>query len=138
MNHAWKLQPMFDHLLKQFQEVMQPETHQSTDEHMCKFKGKNMMNQCMKNKPVEWRFEFWFCCCSESGYLYKFDMPLEKKENTELELGESIVLLLCESLKDTNCYVYLGNFFISPTLMAKLLENGICEICTVRENCKHI
>ena len=65
-------------------------------------------------------------------------MCLEKKGNTDFGLGESIVLLFCESLKDTNCWVYFDNFFISPTRLAKLLENGICEIYTVRENCKHM
>ena len=72
------------------------------------------------------------------GYLYEFDMYLGKKRNTEFGLGESVVLSLCESLKDTNCYVYFDNFFTSPTLMAKLLENGIYGIDTVRANRKHM
>ena len=58
-------------------------------------------------------------------------MHLGKKGNTEFGLGESVVLSLCECLKDTNCYVYFDNFFASPRLMAKLLENGIYGIGTV-------
>ena len=65
-------------------------------------------------------------------------MYLGKKGNTEFGLGESVVLSLCKSLKDTNCYVYFDNFFTSPTLMAKLLENGIYGIGTVRANRKHM
>ena len=61
-----------------------------------------------------------------------------KKGNTEFGLGESVVLPLCKSLKDTNCYVYFDNFFTSPTLMAKLLKNGIYGIGTVRANRKHM
>ena len=65
-------------------------------------------------------------------------MCLGKKGNTEFGLGESVVLSLCKSLKDANCYVYFDNFFTSPMLMAKLLENGIYGISTVRPNCKHM
>ena len=65
-------------------------------------------------------------------------MYLRKKGNTEFVLGESVVLSLCQSLRDTNCYVYFDNFFTSPMLMAKLLENGIYGIGTVRANRKHI
>ena len=65
-------------------------------------------------------------------------MYLGKKGNNEFGLGESVVLSLCKSLKDTNCYVYFDNFFTSPTLMAKLLENGIYGIGIVRANHKHM
>ena len=61
-----------------------------------------------------------------------------KKGNTEFGLGESVILWLCESVKDTNCYAYYDNFFISPTVIAKFLENGIYEIGTVIANYKHM
>ena len=103
---------------------MEPESHDSINEHMCKFKSKSLMRQYMKNKPIKLGFQFWFCCRSMSRYLYEFDMYLGKKGNTEFELGELVVLSLCECLKDTNCYVYFEKFFTSPTLVAELLENG--------------
>ena len=65
-------------------------------------------------------------------------MYLGKKGSTEFGLGELLVLSLCECLKDTNCYVYFDNFFMSPTLMVKLLENGIYGIGTGRANRKHM
>ena len=92
----------------------------------------------MKNKPVKRDFKFWFCCRSESRYLYEFDMYLRNKGNTEFGLGESVVLSLCKGLKDTKCYLYFDNFFTSPTLMAKLMENGIYGIRTLRVNRKHM
>ena len=112
--------------------------HQSIDEHMCKFKGESLLCQYMKNKPIKWGLKFWFCCKSKSGYLCEFDMYLGKKENTEFELGESVVLSLCDCLKDTNYYVYFDTFFASPTLMTKLLEYGIWRIVTVTANSKHM
>ena len=38
-DHAWKLRLLFDHLGKHFQNMLQPEAHQSTDEHMCREKA---------------------------------------------------------------------------------------------------
>ena len=78
-DRAWKLRPFFDHLMKHLQEALLPESHQSIDERMCKFKGKSLMRQYMKNKPIKWCFKFWFRCGSKSGCLYQFDMCLGKK-----------------------------------------------------------
>ena len=96
------------------------------------------MPQYMKNKPIKWGFKFWFRCRSKSGYLYEFDMYLGKKAKTEFGLGESVVLSLCESLKNSNCYVYFDNFFTSPKLLSKLLNTGIYATGTVRANQKHM
>ena len=78
-NREWKLRPLFDHLGKDFQDMLQPEAHQSIDEHMCKFKGESIMRQYMKNKSRKWGFKFWFRCGAKSGYLYEFDIYLGKK-----------------------------------------------------------
>ena len=55
---VWKLRPFFNHLLKHFQQALLSESHQFIDEHMCKFKGKNLMREYMKNKPIKWGFKF--------------------------------------------------------------------------------
>ena len=112
--------------------------HQLINEHICKFKGKNLIHQYMENNPIKWDFQFWFCWRSKSGYLCKINNYLRKKEKTEFGLGESVVFSLCEYLKDTNCYVYFDNFCTSPTLMAKLSENGIYGLGTGRANSEHM
>ena len=111
-DRAWKLRPLFDHLGKHFQDMLQPEAHQSIDEHMCKFKGKSIMRQYMKNKPIKWGFKFWFRCGAKSGYLYEFDMYLGNKGSTDFGLGESVILSLCQKLKDMHCFVFFNNFFL--------------------------
>ena len=116
----WKPRPFFDHLLKHFQEVLLPESHQSINEHMCKLGGKGLMHQYMKNKPIKLGFKFSFRCGSKPGYLYQFDMYLREKNKTEFGLGESVVLSVCKNLKNSYCYVLFDNFFTSPNLMLKL------------------
>ena len=68
-DRAWKLRPLFNHLRKHFQDMLQREAHQSIDEHMCIFKGKSIMRQYMKNKPIKWGFKFWFRNGGKSCYL---------------------------------------------------------------------
>ena len=137
-DRAWKLRPFFDQLLKHFQEALLPESDQPMDEHMCKFKGKSLMRQYMKNKSIKWGFKFWFRCGSKSGYLYQFDMYLGRKSKTEFDLGNLVVLSLCKNLKNSYCYVFFDNFFTSPNLMLKLFEDGIYATGTVRSNRKHM
>ena len=52
-------------------------------------------------------------------------MCLGTKGHTDFDLGESVVLMFFESLKDTNCYVYFDNFSTCPRLMTQLLESAI-------------
>ena len=75
---------------------------------------------------------------SKSGYLYEFDMQLGKKGNTEFGLGKSVVLSLCQKLKDAHCFVFFDNFFTSPALLVKLLEVAIYATGTVRTNRKNM
>ena len=113
-DRAWKLRPLFDHLGKHFQDMLQPEAHQSIDEYMCKFKGKGIMRQYMKNKPIKLGFKFWFRCGAKSGCL----LP---------EAGY-------QKLKDTHCFVFFDSFFTSQALLFKLLEMGIYVTGTVIAN----
>ena len=105
---------------------------------MCKFKGKSIMRQYMKNKPIQWAFKFWFRCGAKSGYLYEFDMYLGKKRNNKFGLGESVVLSLCQKLKYTHCFVFFDNVFTTPALLVQLLEIGIYATGTVRANRKNM
>ena len=63
-------------------------------------------------------------------------MNLGKKQETEYNLGEDVVLNLSHSLRDTYCTLYFDNFFKSPALIPKLFDDGIYGIGTVRPNCK--
>ena len=53
-----------------------------------------------------------------------------KKEKKELNLGSSVVLDLCQVLKDTYCHVFFDNLFNSPSLIQNLHDNGLYGLCT--------
>ena len=135
----------FDHLLKHFPEAVQLNaSHESIDEYICKLKGKSLMcnfvnSVCMKNKPIKWGFKFSFCCGLKQDIFTSLTCTWERKGTLSWgNLVESVVLSLCESLNSADCYVYFDNFFTSPTLIAKLFENGIYGIGIMGEQTTNI
>ena len=92
------------------------------------------MKQYIKNKPIKWGFRYWYRCDNETGYVYHLDFYQGWKEKRELNFGLSVVVDLCQSLKDTYCHVFFDNFFNSPTQIQKLHDNGLCGLDTARSN----
>lgn len=137
-DRAYKIRPVMQHFNLCFQAAMNNSLRQSIDEHMIKFKGHNIMKQYIKNKPIKWGFKMWCRCESSTGYLYQFDLYTGKKTNTEIGLGESVVLCLTEQLKGLGCEVYFDNFFNSPALQHKLMMQNTKACGTVRTNRKNV
>ena len=59
-----------------------------------------------------------------------------RKRKPNLVLVSRLFYPFAKSLKNTHCYVFSDNFFTSPKLLMKLLDNGIYAIGTVRANRK--
>ena len=55
-DRAFKVKWLIDHLNEPFLSSMEPEVEQSVDEHMIKYKGRSIMRQHIKNKPIKWGF----------------------------------------------------------------------------------
>ena len=83
------------------------------------------MKQYIKKKPIKLCFYYWYRCDSETGYVYHLELYQGRKEKSGLNLGLSVVLDLCQVLKDTYCHMFFDNFFNSPTLIQKLNNNGL-------------
>ena len=65
---------------KVFAESLSNSPFQSSDENMCKFKGRLSMNQYVKNKLIKWGFKYWYRCDSETGYVYQLELYQGRKE----------------------------------------------------------
>ena len=62
------------------------------------------------------------------------DIYLGKKQNTEFNLGEEVILQLTKELEGFFCTAYFGNFFNSTILIEKLFDKNIYAIGTVRKS----
>ena len=69
-DRAFKVRCLIDYLNERFLRSMKPEVEQSVDEHMIRYKGRSIMQQHIKNKPIKWGFRMWYRCASKIGYLY--------------------------------------------------------------------
>ena len=78
-DRAFKVRWLIDYINKRYLAAVSPEKDHSIDEHMIKFKGRQIMRQYIKNKPTKWGFKMWYRCGSKSGFLYEMDMYTEKK-----------------------------------------------------------
>ena len=96
---------MIDHLNKKFAEVLPNDKEQSINEHMVKFKGHSGMKKYIKSKAAKLGFKFWFRCSNKTGYFFQMDIYLGKKQNTEFNLGEEVVLQLTKGLDGSFCTV---------------------------------
>ena len=92
------------------------------------------MKQYIKNKPIKLGFKYCYRCDSETGYVYQLELCQGQKEKRELNLGSSVVLDLCQVLKDTYCHVFLDIFFNSPTLIQKLHDNRLYGLGTAHSD----
>ncbi|GBP63857.1 PiggyBac transposable element-derived protein 4 [Eumeta japonica] len=128
-----------DHFNASFQNALNNTEKQSIDEHMIKFKGHNAMKQYIKNKPVKWGFKLWCRCDAATGYLFEFDLYTGKRTSgIEYGLGESVILQLTRKVEGLGCEIYMDNFFNSPLLQYKLVDQNTKACGTVRTNRKHL
>lgn len=97
-DRAFKVRPIINHFNKAFDKALTATKSQSIDEHMIKFKGRNVMKQYMKAKPIKLGFKIWCRCDSESGYLFECNIYTGRKTNAEIGLGESVVLELAKNV----------------------------------------
>ena len=137
-DRGFKVRALFDHLNASFQNAISPAECQSIDERIIKFKGHHFIKQYIKSKPIKWGFKIWIRAASQSGYVYEMNPYLGRKEETEIGLGESVILNLSKTLIRTGCSLYFDNFFTSPRLIQILGEHGLYGTGTVRSNRKNL
>ena len=130
-----KIRPFIDLLNVRFKECRKPPRWQSIDKSMIKFKGRSMLRQTMKSKPIKSGLNIWSRCCSQ-GYTYMFEVyrgfqlsATQKCRNDE-EV-EGVVLHLCQPLTDQGHVVTFDRFFTSIDLLDKLNRNGINAVGTI-------
>jgi hypothetical protein len=125
----YKIRSLVDVLNKQFSECRRPPRWQSIYESMVKFKGRSMLRQTMKGKPIKSGFKIWSRCCSR-GYTYNFEIYHgarigETLKDSNFTMVEGVVLDLCKPLAKNGHVVAFDRFFTSIALLDELDKRGI-------------
>lgn len=130
----YKLRPMITKLNETFKASFKPNEHQSIDESMVKFKGRNSMKQYNAAKPIKRGYKLWIRA-DETGYICEFQVYAGKVGNiTEKSLGARVVKDLTREIVGRFHQVYFDNFFTTVDLMVALQEDNILAAGTVRKD----
>lgn len=124
-------------ILDSFKDKYNPGRELAIDEAMIPFKGRNIMKQYIKDKPVKWGFKAWILA-TPKGYVLKSSIYRGKKEprNKDMLLGNQVVMNFLEDRLGSNHHVYFDNFFSSVGLLQHLYDNGVYACSTTRPNRK--
>jgi hypothetical protein len=133
-NQLYKVQPLMELLLNNWQENYYPGQEVSVDESIIAFKGRVKMKVYMPQKPHKWGIKAWALCESQTGYLYNWDIYRGAGDTTEVGLTKKVVLQMAQPIAHNRHHIYMDNFFSSPELFNELadLELGACG--TLRVN----
>ena len=88
----FKVRPLIELSNKIYQTNYTNSAYQVIDESMIKFKGRSSIKQYLPKKPIKRGFKMWARCCSETGYLFEYDIYLGKSVETSDSVSEKVVI----------------------------------------------
>lgn len=137
-DRLFKLRPIIDRLLQQFQTV--PFAEQlSLDEQMCATKNRSYLKNYLPNKPHKWGYKL-YVLSDTSGFVHNFEVYTGAVETflpNEPNLGAAgnVVMRLCRFIKDDqNHKLYYDNYYSSVPLAIYLFKRGIQVLGTINKN----
>jgi len=94
----FKIRPMLDHLIQQWQSAYHPSRDVSVDESIVAFKGRSHMIVYKPNKSHKWGINAWVLAESQTGYVWNMDLYTGSKSSTEVGMTKTVVTSLCTYL----------------------------------------
>lgn len=127
---------LIDYLNQNFLNCTEDKVKQKVDKHTVKYKGKSIMQQHIKNKPIKWTLKIWCRCTPKTGYLYEFDIYNGKKETPLFDIGESNVPQPTEKLNENFSLHTLWKFSTLLSQTRKPTQNSLYGIVAVQKDWK--
>ncbi|XP_043461917.1 piggyBac transposable element-derived protein 3-like [Leptopilina heterotoma] len=149
-DRAWRVRGPLEIFKKNVRQFGYFSSALSVDEMMVKFRGRTILKQFIRNKPVRFGIKMWALCSSE-GFLFDCDIYCGKNSKSfffgneeklnKCALGSCVVVGLLQNLLSSvvprnvvKYHVYFDNFFTSPDLLVHLKKVGLRATGTVRAN----
>ena len=93
--------------------------------------------QYMPKKPTRFGIKVWVIAEAKTGYVLDFAVYTGATDGKKAKnLGQRVVLKLMEQYQGIGHCLFIDNFYTSPSLLLKLLEQGTFCTGTVRTNRK--
>ena len=130
-----KVRWLNDHMKGTCSKLYRPLQKISIDERMVKMKGRSILKQYLPNKPTKWGVKLFAACDVSTAYLFDLNIYTGAGENQgEGGLTQGIVLKMVEDFRNQNFIVYTDNFYTSPSLADRLIQDGTHLVGTLRTN----
>ena len=116
-----------------------PNVNTSVDEAMVAFRGRLAFRQYMPGKPTKYGIKVWVRADPANGYLNDFQVYTGKSDDGRAEdgLAARVVMDLMRPILNNHHIVNMDNYFSSPALYEKLLDENTYARGTVRSNRKN-
>ena len=137
-NPLFKLQPILDHMKREFSRQYYPRKCLAVDEAMIAFNGRLSFKQYIPSKPTKWGIKCWEICESKSGYCLDFDVYTGKNyaNPSQFGVGYDVISNLCSRYLNKNHCIYFDRFFTGVDILEYLFRNGTYACGTCRSNRK--
>ena len=128
---------VMDEVLRRCTETYHPHQNVSVDEAMVKFRGRLSFRQYLPAKPTKYGIKVWMRADPKNGFVNEFQVYTGREENNrEVGLATRVVLDMTRLIWGRGHIVNVDNYFCSPELLSRLIDNGTLGRGTVRSNRK--
>lgn len=131
----YKLEPLLEKLVSNFQRVIVPGEELCIDETIVPFRGRLSFRQYIKNKRHKFGVKV-YKLCLDGGYTYDLQIYCGNDKTENMSVPDSVVFRLANSLLDVGRTIYTDNFYTSVTLAHSLLNKNTNLVGTLRQNRK--
>lgn len=137
-DRLYKIRPLISKLNNNFKKHGGLDENLSIDESMVPYYGKHYAKQYIRGKPIRFGYKNW-AICSNSGYMYGFDIYMGKDATKEKQfgIGGDVVMSLLNKIEvppNQGYKLYFDNYFTSLRLLTHLAKNNYYATGTIREN----
>lgn len=131
------IRPVLESVRSRCKQLYNPHQNSSVDEAMIAFRGRLGFKQYIPAKPTKYGIKVWCRADPVNGYLNDFQVYVGKVGNrAEVGLGARVVHDLTQDIAGRNHIINMDNYFSSPELYVKMLEDNLRARGTVRPNRK--
>jgi len=135
-----KISPLFDILIKNFQNALLPDEQLSLDESLLLHRGRLSFRQYIKYKKARYGIKF-YELCTPDGYVLNIEMYKGKTNVNATTVDQtskidSLVLRLTDPYLDKGHCLFMDNYYNSFNLLKKFFEKQTHTTGTLRNNRK--
>lgn len=125
-NPLFKIQPLFDVVVENWANAVDPGKHNSADESMTPFTGRVSFRQYIKSKHHRYGVKAFALCDAMTSYCIKYDIYTGGYYHYNRELGQgcSVIQKLVRDMPK-GTILYTDSFYTSPILATKLMQMGV-------------